>query len=117
MRSLMTAAPWQDPESFIFWGPDPHRPISHKKIDDDFTRAVRTLGITDEERRARNLTLHSLRHFLNSLLVHAGVPVLRVQTLIGHTSLKMTENYLHANDDFKDMLAITAPLLQGGEKK
>ena len=32
---------------------------------------------------------------------------LRAQQVIGHTSLRMTGNYLHAGQDFSDVLAVT----------
>jgi hypothetical protein len=39
--------------------------------------------------------------------------VLRAQQVIGHTSLKMTGNYLHPGQDFSDVLAIQGELFTG----
>ena len=110
LLAVMNASPWQETHHFIFCSVDPNKPMSHHKIDRDFERAVRAAGISDEERRARNLSFHSWRHWANSFLVNAGLPPLRAQQVIGHTSLKMTENYLHPGEDFSDVLAITASL-------
>jgi integrase len=103
-------SPWQDPEALVFYSARPGKPMSHHKIDDDFWRALEKAGITAEERRARNLSFHSWRHFANSWLVNRGLPALRAQQVIGHTSLKMTANYLHPGQDFSDVLRITGEL-------
>jgi integrase len=58
------------------------------------------------------LSFHSWRHFCNSLLVNRGLPVLRAQQVIGHTSLKMTETYLHPGQDFSDVLTIQGELFR-----
>jgi integrase len=106
-------SPWKQPEHFLFYSADPGRPVSHHKIDDDFERALTAAGIAAGERKARALSFHSWRHFCNSLLVNRGLPVLRAQQVIGHTSLKMTENYLHPGQDFSDVLAIQGELFSG----
>ena len=103
-------SPWKAPDGFLFYSVDPDKPISHHKIDQDFARALTAAGIVLEERRERTLSFHSWRHFANSWLINKGLPPLRVQSLIGHTSLKMTENYLHAGEDFSDVLAIQGEL-------
>jgi integrase len=113
LRAIMATSPFKEPGHFLFYSADPLRPVSHHKIDDDFERALTAAGITAEERKARALTFHSWRHFLNN-----GLPVLRAQSVIGHTSLRMTETYLHPGQDFSDVLAITGELFrgEGGEK-
>lgn len=109
---LIKTSPFQAPESFLFYGSDHDKVISHFKIDKDFLRAVHALGIDEVERKKRGIVLHSLRHFSNSYLVNSGIPLLRVQQTIGHTSLKMTENYLHSGEDYSDILKITDGLFK-----
>jgi integrase len=116
MLEILAASPWKKPEHFLFYSADPKKPMSHHKIDDDFARALRATGISEEERRRRNLSFHSWRHWSNSFLVNKGLPPLRVQQLIGHTSLKMTANYLHPGQDFSDVLAITGELFSEGRQ-
>jgi integrase len=41
-------------------------------------------------------TLHSLRHTCASLLLRKGVSIYVVQKLLGHSSISVTERYLHA---------------------
>ena len=67
---------------------------------------MRQIGITEDERRAANVTFHSLRHFANSLYINAGLPLLRVQALIGHQSAEMSKRYYHELDDGADIRAI-----------
>ena len=103
----MDGSPWKDPEHLVFYSADPARPMSHHKIDDDFQRALRAAGIDEAQRKTRAISFHSWRHWANSMLVNRGLPPLRAQQIIGHTSLKMTQTYLHAGEDFSDVLAIT----------
>ena len=43
-------------------------------------------------------TPHDLRHTFGSWLAEAGVPAHEIQNLMGHSSLRATERYLHAGD-------------------
>lgn len=45
---------------------------------------------------------HDLRHTYASRLVRAGVPMARVQRLLGHDSITTTERYSHLEDDGHD---------------
>ena len=106
----MAASPFQESDHFVFYSADPSRPVSHRKIDADFARALSAAGIDDAARRERSISFHSWRHWANTALVNGGLPPLRAQQVIGHTTLRMTSNYLHAGHDFDDVLAITEPL-------
>ena len=48
-------------------------------------------------RRAKptDLRVHDLRHTCASWLVQAGVPLLEVSKLLGHSTIEMTERYAH----------------------
>ena len=50
----------------------------------------------------KRITLHCLRHTFASHLAMAGVPVSAIQKLLGHTTLKMTERYMHLAPSFMD---------------
>lgn len=43
-------------------------------------------------------TFHSLRHSFVSFAANAGVPLVVVQAIVGHTSTAMTRHYYHANE-------------------
>ena len=64
-----------------------------------FTRAVRAAGV-------QAITPHDLRHTCASLAVSAGVNVLALQRMLGHTSAKMTlDTYADLFDDDLDAVA------------
>ena len=50
----------------------------------------------------KRITLHCLRHTFASHLAMRGVPVSAIQTLLGHTTLKMTERYMHLAKSYMD---------------
>lgn len=58
--------------------------------------------------KAQNITPHDLRHTCASLAVSAGVNVLALQRMLGHTSAKMTlDTYADLFDDDLDAVAVT----------
>lgn len=66
-----------------------------------FTRAVKAAGI-------QAVTPHDLRHTCASLAVSAGVNVLALQRMLGHTSAKITlDTYADLFDDDLDAVAVT----------
>jgi integrase len=66
-----------------------------------FRRAVKAAGI-------QAVTPHDLRHTCASLAVSAGVNVLALQRMLGHTSAKMTlDTYADLFDDDLDAVAVT----------
>lgn len=64
------------------------RPV--KSINAAFTNARRRAGIKD-------LTFHDLRHTVASRLVSKGADPVTVKNILGHSSLRTTEIYLHSN--------------------
>lgn len=52
----------------------------------------------DYKNKDEPLTFHSFRHFLNTRLVAAEMPMSKIQAIIGHESDKMTEHYAHLNE-------------------
>jgi len=54
-----------------------------------------------------NLRIHDLRHHYASRLVQRGVALQRVQHLLGHKSMRMTERYAHlSRSDLDDAVAV-----------
>jgi integrase/recombinase XerD len=47
----------------------------------------------------RNITCHILRHSTATNLLKKGVSLLQIQKLLGHSSLRTTEIYLHMNNE------------------
>ena len=46
-----------------------------------------------------DLRIHDLRHTFASVLVNKGVSIYEVQTLLGHSSVQMTQRYAHLAPD------------------
>jgi integrase len=58
--------------------------------------------------KVQKITPHDLRHTCASLAVSAGVNVLALQRMLGHTSAKMTlDTYADLFDDDLDAVAVT----------
>jgi len=62
--------------------------INVHTVKDAFRRAVDKAGLED-------LHFHDLRHTFGTRLVQMGVDLYRVQKLMGHKSIRMTERYAH----------------------
>ena len=76
------------------------KPRQLRAIKTAFNAACRRAGIDD-------LRIHDLRHHYASRLVQRGVPLQRVQHLLGHKSMRMTERYAHlAPSDLDDAVAL-----------
>ena len=60
----------------MFYGKDRHTPLSPRIILCGLYGALGRIDITAKEREVRRITFHSHRHFLNTLLRTARVPIL-----------------------------------------
>lgn len=101
------------PVGFIFSNNAGKTPIYYRMITDHLYRALESIGITDDERRRRNITFHSWRHFFNSLLRSRGIIDSKLQKLTGHKTLIMTEHYTHFRlEDFKDVVKVQESIFE-----
>lgn len=82
---------WQrhHPKDWLFPGRTPGEPVSENLIQKVFTRAKQAAGITKQG------GIHSLRHAYATHQLEAGLPVHRLQQLMGHKSLNSTMRYVH----------------------
>lgn len=88
------------------------KPVGEKYFIGGLYPALERTGITEEERKRRNITFHSWRHFLNSILLANGTEKIMVQRLTGHTTDAMTDHYAEFNaDDYKSVLGIVSGLV------
>jgi integrase len=89
------------PGDLVFPGPDGKYLPRPKSNGGWFTVAVTRAGV-------QKITPHDLRHTCASLAVSAGVNVLALQRMLGHTSAKVTlDTYADLFDDDLDALAAT----------
>jgi integrase len=61
------------------------------------TRALRT--IRDELGMGEHVTLYATRHSYGTWLAEAGVPVHQIKRLMGHSSIQVTQRYMHASPE------------------
>lgn len=76
------------PETWLFPGNIPGRPITRDAVGLACEKAHRVTGIT------KPITPHSLRHAFATHLLESGTDVRRIQLLLGHRSLATTSRYL-----------------------
>jgi integrase len=91
----------KDPGDLVFAGPDGTYLPRPKSSGGWFAGAVKRAGV-------QTITPHDLRHTCASLAVSAGVNVLALQRMLGHTSAKVTlDTYADLFDDDLDAVAVT----------
>jgi integrase len=83
-------------EGFVFvTKPQNKKPIGRDMVIKSFFKALETIGIDEDQRKQRNLTFHSWRHFFNTFLLTANVTDAKVMAITGHVTEKMKDHYTH----------------------
>jgi len=91
--------PHRSPDAFLFFAiQTPERPVGDGVLVKSLFRALDKIGITEVERKSRNITFHSHRHFVNSMLINAKIPLQKVQSITGHMTDEMSQRYYHLDD-------------------
>ena len=90
-----------DGETLAFWGLVPGQPIDQKPVLKALKSAMYSIGITEEERKKRNVVFHSWRHFYATTMVN-DVDEEHAKFILGHASLDMTKHYA-AHERQKDL--------------
>ena len=90
-------------DNFIFYGKNKGCPLWQNAITSGFYNALRLIGISDEERKKRNLTFHSCRHYCTSSL-RGIITDSSLQELLGHKDLAMTDRYTHITQTSLDLI-------------
>jgi len=90
------------PNSWLFPGRDPNKPISVSSIQRVFKVSLCRAGIK------KNASLHSLRHSFATHLLESGTDLYYIQRFLGHRSAKTTCIYLHITG--KHLGKIKSPL-------
>lgn len=97
-----------NPESLLFFSEKtPGKPAEPRIFTRSLYTAMRSIGISEQERRDRNITFHSWRHWFNSLLINARIPIQKIQSLTGHLTNEMSQHYYHLQmEDMRDVLQV-----------
>jgi integrase len=69
--------------------------LDTQDLDRRFRRVVKEAGLYTGEGDPNNITLHVLRHTFASYYVQQGGELLKLQKMMGHAGLAMTERYAH----------------------
>lgn len=106
LKRLIDQNPWDEGEKYIFYSNvSPLKPVSENIITGGLFSMMKKIGISYEQRQERYITFHSWRHWFNSLLVNAKIPLQKVQSLTGHLTAEMTQHYYHS-DDMGDVVGV-----------
>jgi integrase len=91
LKSLME----KNGKGYVFSLDGGARPLCRKYFYEEFHRALKRIGLDQNEIARRGLSIHSWRHFLNTELQQQGLSLPQVQAVTGHRSDRMTEWYTH----------------------
>ena len=84
-----------DNKKYVFWSTvSSIEPLFSSTLRKYYYKALKAIGISEEERISRNIDFHSLRHFFNSYM-RGVIPDTELQSIVGHASTAMTERYSH----------------------
>lgn len=86
-----------DSQKFLFYGNLPDKPFDFRALEREFYKALKKIGIQEQERSQRNITFHSLRHWCNAML-RGNLPDSKLRLLTGHATQQMTDHYDHATE-------------------
>ncbi len=79
--------------SYVFYQPKkPDKAYYPGYYNDIFYLALEKIGISEAERKDRNIVFHSLRHFCATILAQR-TDMKTVQSIMGHRTEKMSEHY------------------------
>jgi integrase len=86
VKNILTQIPRHS--DFVFSDPS-GRPYRVGSVSAKFKRFARKAGLTEE------IHFHCLRHTNGSCLIDCGSPISHVQRILGHSSVRVTEIYIH----------------------
>ena len=89
------------------------RPISVKRLDHVFHKALKEIGIDEEERRSRKVTFHNLRHRLITVLHENRVSPLAIRAMVGHADDDIEYDYYHGNGE--EVVSILSSVFNSGQ--
>jgi integrase/recombinase XerD len=101
---------YKRPQPWLFPGARPDRPLCTARVQGLCQELVQRAGL------GKRVTPHTLRHSYATHLLEAGVDIVTLQMILGHTDLKTTAHYLHISThrlrqtpSLLDLLAVPKP--------
>jgi len=97
------------PQGPMFYGLNNCKPITNGSLQRVFRRAVRKAGIN------KAAVIHSLRHAFATHSLEAGMPLAKLQQLLGHQQISTTLHYIHWLPRYKEQPGDAVDLLSAWE--
>ena len=95
LYELMDESPFaDDPERFIFHGDRKDVPMDNSMVNAVLYETLQVIGITSEERKRRNITFHSWRHYFVTNM-RGQIPEPLLKSVVGHKMSSVTDMYTH----------------------
>ena len=87
--------------SFVFWSAKvAGQPIWPSSFEDDFYIAMQKIGISEEQRKERNIVFHSLRHYCATQIAQRTSLEIAMK-ILGHRTEEMTRLYAEHETQMK----------------
>ena len=100
--------------SFVFWSTKVEgQPMWPSSFEDDFYLAMQKIGISEEQRKERNIVFHSLRHYCATQIAQRTTLEIAMK-ILGHKTEDMTR--LYAEHETKVKLDNAKDVLEQGWK-
>jgi integrase len=90
-------SPLTGPDDFVM-AQKPYHPVSREFLSEALRSELAGIGITEEERKRRNIVYHSLRHSFVTACRIAGLSDFETMTLSRHKDVKMLQRYSHGQE-------------------
>jgi len=94
VNQVHAVAPLTGPEDFVM-SIKPYHPICREFLSQSLRNELALIGIDEEQRKARNIVYHSLRHSFVTACRIAGLSDFETMTLSRHKDVRMLERYSH----------------------
>jgi len=112
IRKLLDDLLLKNGNGYVFSDDCGKTPLSNNFLNKGLNKALKKIGISYEEKLKRNLSFHSWRHFINTLLRMSNISDSKVQAVTGHSSKGMTEHYTHFDTTkFTEVIDVQTNLL------
>ena len=115
LANLARTNPVYNELSYVFYQPKkPDKAYYPGYYNDIFYLALEKIGISEAERKDRNIVFHSLRHFCATILAQR-TDMKTVQSIMGHRTEKMSEHYSDHDtlEKFDNMRVIMSSAWEG----
>jgi len=94
LSQVYEIAPLTGAADFVM-GQKPHRPVCREFLWEALRNELASIGITEEQRKERNIVFHSLRHSFVTMCRIGGLSPFETMALSRHKDVKMLERYSH----------------------